>query len=244
MHLRSRARGPATGLLRACLLSASLLACATPEKAADTEVEVGPTLDVEAIIAARTAALGRVHAFDCQGQRVVADFGTAGEAQVFFPDITLTMPQVSAASGARFEKGGNVFWTQGQEAQVERADGSRLACRRDGIQSILEDAKLRGVHFMALGNEPPWLLEIGPDAIFLQHGYASDYSVFPIFDPVTSAADRTTTYEGEAFGHQLHLLLVGGDTPCRDTMVDRRYGTHVVVSYDGRTWRGCGEALH
>jgi uncharacterized membrane protein/membrane-bound inhibitor of C-type lysozyme len=242
MLSRPRARGPVVGLLGACLLSAALLACATTEPA--PEPDPGPTLDVAAIIAARKAALGRVHAFDCDGERVVADFGRPGEAWVFFPDGTLQMAQQPTASGARFEKDGNVFWTQGQEAIVERADGRTLACRRDGILSILEDAKLRGVDFMALGNEPPWLLEIGPDAIFLQHGYGGDYSVFPIFDPLTDVATRTTTYEGEAFGHQLHLLLVGRDSPCQDTMVDRRYGTHVVVSYDGRTWRGCGEALH
>ncbi len=42
-----------------------------------------------------------------------------GKVELVLPDRTLVLPQVPVASGARYEKGRNVFWNQGNQARLE-----------------------------------------------------------------------------------------------------------------------------
>jgi len=43
---------------------------------------------------------------------------------------------------------------------LEAEEGIRLNCRNNRAMAICVDAKLRGVDFRAVGNEPGWNLEI------------------------------------------------------------------------------------
>ena len=54
------------------------------------------------------------------------------------------------------------FWTEGDSARFERLPGSTVDCREIRSLSLLEDARVRGVTFRGVGNEPGWRLEIGP----------------------------------------------------------------------------------
>ena len=42
-----------------------------------------------------------------------------GQVELVLPDRTLVLPQVPAASGARYQEGRTVFWNQGNEARFE-----------------------------------------------------------------------------------------------------------------------------
>lgn len=42
-----------------------------------------------------------------------------GQVELVLPDRTLVLPQVPAASGAKYQEGRTVFWNQGNEAQFE-----------------------------------------------------------------------------------------------------------------------------
>ena len=56
-----------------------------------------------------------------------------GQVELVLPDRTLVLPQVPAASGARYQEGRTVFWNQGNEARFEIDGKVYPACiRRPG----------------------------------------------------------------------------------------------------------------
>jgi len=64
------------------------------------------------------------------------------------------LPQVVSASGARYSDGSLTFWTKGSSATFERAGSAPLTCRELRSQSLLADARERGVRYRGIGNEP------------------------------------------------------------------------------------------
>ena len=100
---------------------------------------------------------------------------------------TRTLPQVRAASGARYEDATMLFWTKGDSATFQRKPGNATDCREVRAKSLLEDARVRGVTFRGVGNEPGWLLEIGPDnRVMFEDGYGSMRVVFQSLPPLSN----------------------------------------------------------
>ncbi|MDA0335458.1 MAG: MliC family protein [bacterium] len=155
----------------------------------------------------------------------------------------LVLGQVRAASGARYEGGGVTVWTKGEEALVEVEGETFRGCRHNRRLSIWEHAKLSGVDFRAVGNEPGWNLEIRrQDRLTFVYDYGDQRLVTPCPDPATDAAARRSIYHAATEAHELTVTLEYG--PCVDTMSDEIFETKVTVDLDGTTFRGCGRALH
>ncbi len=74
------------------------------------------------------------------------------------------LPLVVSASGARYSDGSLTFWTKGDTALFERPGSAPVNCRQDRFESLLADARVRGLAFRGTGNEPGWTVEIGPGA--------------------------------------------------------------------------------
>jgi putative lipoprotein len=53
-----------------------------------------------------------------------------GQVELVLPDRTLVLPQVAAASGAKYQEGRTVFWNQGNEARFEIDGMVYPACTR------------------------------------------------------------------------------------------------------------------
>jgi uncharacterized membrane protein len=153
-----------------------------------------------------------------------------------------TLPQTPAASGARYGNAAMIFWNKGYDATLERRPGSAVACREVRVQSLLEDARIRGVTFRGTGNEPGWLLEIGPGSrgMFEDH-YGSTRMVFPDLKPQTDTANGATVYTGESGGRRLRVALL--PQPCADTMSDEIFPASVNLEIDGVRRIGCGTPL-
>lgn len=81
-------------------------------------------------------------------------------AWLFLPRKTLSLPHVASGSGARYSDGTVSYWGKGEEALLEAGDEVHRGCRNDRAKAIWEQAKLDGVDFRAVGNEPGWTLEI------------------------------------------------------------------------------------
>lgn len=189
-----------------------------------------------------TTAL-RSFAYNCASNGyIVADF-RRGDAVMwlFMHDQTVQLDPVEAASGAKYRKGEITFWSKGSEAILEVA-GATDSCTENRRASILEDAKLRGVSFRATGNEPGWVMEIGPDAIVLETNYGADRYRFPLTTPDEDQSNRITTYRSEAEGKVLKLRLIG--VRCQDTMSDDVFATSVEFELDEAAYRGCGQPLY
>ena len=118
-----------------------------------------------------------------------------------------------------------------------------LDCEHDRRASIWEHAKLNGVDFRAVGNEPGWVLEVRDgDRLDLNYDYGQSQVSVPIAERVPDAASRTTTYRGTRGERSLVVRLIGEG--CSDTMSDETFPTRVEVELDGRKLSGCGRPLH
>ena len=109
------------------------------------------------------------------------------------------------------------------------------------ITNVWHKAKLRGVSFRAIGQEPGWLLEItdGVD-IVLKTGYGGTTEIFPFVSPEVSQTERSTRFvvqEG-----RFEIILDGKE--CSDTMSGEIFETAVLIKLAGRNLVGCGRALH
>ena len=164
-------------------------------------------------------------------------------AWAFLPTGTVSLPQIPSGSGAKYSDGDIMFWSTGEEATLEVGEGARRNCRNNRAKAIWEDAKLRGVDFRAVGNEPGWNLEISAGGGIV---YVGDYGQteyrFRTPDPVEDRDARRTTYTVNDADHQIVIVLDG--RRCQDTMSGDSFETTVTVVLDGREFTGCGQALH
>ena len=165
------------------------------------------------------------------------------KAWLFLPSGTVSLPQVEAASGAKYSDGSIVFWSKGESAMLDGVAASRLNCENDRYQAIWEDAKLRGADFRGTGNEPGWFLEIGPgNAILLVSDYGSARHEFAPRDVSVEPGASKTTYSAARGETTLKIVLEG--KPCTDSMRGDAFETTVRLTLNGRQLNGCGKPLH
>lgn len=152
------------------------------------------------------------------------------------------LPQVVSASGAKYSDGSLTFWTRGSEASFERAGSPPVQCRELRAESLLADARERGVTYRGRGNEPGWTVEIGPGQrlSFVTNYGEQRYDV-----------EAATGRGGGESGPQVYVA----DTPagrlevsvakesCTDDMSGEAFDHRMVVEHGGTTLRGCATQL-
>lgn len=231
---------------------ALLTACAAHRPAPEAEEDrTLPTRENASDLPMHAQPAGRTYIFDCGGTdpfRFTMRSGP-GEIALWLPPRFarpyLVLGQVRAASGARYEEDDVVVWTKGDEATLTIGADTFAGCRHDRKASIWEHAKLSGVDFRAVGNEPPWVLEIRRDeSLTMWLGYDRQRIVTPHPEPLTDAEARRTTYHAVTEAHDITVTLSLPEGPCRDSMSGDEFETTVEIQLDGRSYRGCGRALH
>jgi uncharacterized membrane protein len=164
-------------------------------------------------------------------------------AWVFLPRQTVALPRVLSASGAKYSDGQIMLWSKGQDAILSRPGLDDLTVTNNPRKAVWEHAKLQGMDFRAVGNEPGWVLELWGDGRVVYRGdYGQTVLEFTRPEPVTTQDPPRTTYTCTGAGHELVITLELG--PCQDTMADEQYETSVTLLVDGQELRGCGKALH
>lgn len=151
------------------------------------------------------------------------------------------LPLVTSASGAKYADETVSFWSKGGTATFERKGHPAINCTEARAKSLLADAKLRGVAYRAQGNEPGWLVEVGPGSSLL---YLANYGQERHeFDSVTTSDDGAgaLTISGEHDGQPIEVTLVR--EPCADDMSGAEFDHRAVVEFEGRELRGCGTAV-
>ena len=105
--------------------------------------------------------------------------------------------------------------------------------------NVWHAAKLRGVAFRAIGQEPGWLLEIrNGEEILIVTNYGQDKKSYPYVEPQEDKAARKTVFQIDVDTR----VLIEGKT-CSDTMSGENFQTTVTLTTDGQTLKGCGRAL-
>ncbi len=173
---------------------------------------------------------------------VVAKFRPQDDLTLFLPSGTVRLYHQPSASGARYADSTVAFWSKGREATIEYADGRRIECLEDRRQSVIEDAKLRGADYWAVGNEPGWTLELFSDSIAFVTAYGTERYRFITPAPEVDGENHRTIYRARTAAHDLTITISYGR--CRDSMSGESFEGTVELLFDGTALRGCGQALH
>ncbi|WP_300365922.1 hypothetical protein [Hydrogenimonas sp.] len=162
---------------------------------------------------------------------------------VFWPGGSAELPFIdSRRKNAQVYRGDNVvFFFKGREASLQENGTFYRDCRNDRRRAVWEDAKLNGIDFRAVGNEPPWILEIRGERLDFYFGYEKKLYRFRA-KPQTDPLEPRTVFESKTANLPFKVILRPG--PCSDTMADEIYETSVEIFFNDRHLHGCGMALH
>lgn len=216
-------------------LSVVLFACADIREPALSEEGVAK-VDTSHTIKAET------NVFSCSdGFQFIARI-ERDMAWLFLPDTTVSLSKTEMASGDTYGQEDYVFERQDGEASLQSRETTYDSCTNNVAAAIWEAAKLDGVSFRAVGNEPGWHLEIKTEEILLVSNYGAQQRAFGT--PTVEADEETATsiYQASRGGDTLVVVIKG--EPCQDTMSGEAFETKVTVMLDETTLQGCGRALH
>jgi uncharacterized membrane protein len=106
--------------------------------------------------------------------------------------------------------------------------------------SVWHKARLRGVAFRAIGQEPGWLLEIiNDEEILLVTEYGKTRNAYPYVEPQEDKTARKTIYQ---ISDDTSILIES--KPCSDSMSGESFEVTVTVMLGDKKLRGCGRALN
>jgi putative lipoprotein len=166
-----------------------------------------------------------------------------GKVWLFLPGKTIDLLQVPSASGTKYSNGKDTFWSKSDEALFENGDGRHAGCRNNRTRAIWEHAKLNGVDFRALGNEPGWYMEISnKQDILLVTDYGQRTYRFPSSVIKSEPTGRTAIYVASNDDSMIEVVIKSD--PCRDSMSGEAFSATVSVIINGKHYSGCGKALH
>lgn len=159
---------------------------------------------------------------------------------LMLPERTVELPPAPDASGTRFEGEGIVFQTHGDDASLETPSATRTGCVGQPADGPWDSARLRGVDYRAVGQEPGWTLEIEEGAeIRFETDYGETRAAAPAPTPQVDGARRT--YRARTATHEIVVQI--DNTPCQDSMSGEPFPTTAAVWLDGREHQGCGREL-
>lgn len=251
MHRCVSKLAPASLLLAAL---ATLAGCKRAGEEVAAPVVVEPPAAVEPVTAAPAAAppvddappegVLRAYVWDCDGGL------TLNMKNLYREDaITLDMhegprklPQVVSASGAKYSDGSITFWTKGSTATFERAGSAPVECREMRARSLVADARERGVRYRGTGNEPGWMMEIGP---------GTRLTYVTLYGEERHQFANVTEHDGGETGVRVFsadtdqgpLKVTVATATCQDDMSGDEFDHRMVVEWAGESRRGCATAV-
>lgn len=185
----------------------------------------------------------RTFVYECPDDFSFVARTEAGKVWLFLPGKTIDLPQVPSASGARYSNGSDTFWSRADEALIETGNDRHAGCRNNRARAIWENAKLNGVDFRALGNEPGWYMEISnKHDILLVTDYGQRKNRFPSSIIKSEPDNKTTIYNASSKDDIIEVVIKGD--PCRDSMSGEVFSATVSVVVNDKRYTGCGKALH
>jgi membrane-bound inhibitor of C-type lysozyme len=218
--------------------------------ASETTADAKPAASVPAAAPAPTPAADevpagvlRAYVWQCaDGQTLVMrNLFREKAIAIDFHDGTRRLDQTVSASGVRYADNVVVFWTKGGTATLERQGAPTVQCEERRAASLSEDARVRGVVYRALGNEPGWVLEIGPSSkLSWTTNFGQDRYDFEQAQ-ATTAPDGVTVYTAQNEAVAIKAT-VKAERCVDDGEVE--FDHVVTVESGGQTLRGCGTRLN
>ena len=108
-------------------------------------------------------------------------------------------------------------------------------------RDVWHAAKLRGVAFRAIGQEPGWLLEMSTgDKILLVTDYGQTRIEYAYVEPEVFQAQRKSIFKVKP--GEFTVTIEGIN--CTDSMSGEKFEVSVTVELNGKWLKGCGRALY
>lgn len=179
--------------------------------------------------------------YECQDNKSFIIQIRENDAWLFTKELSLSLAPVASQDGEQYENNGTVFFSQGYEAFLNTPHEVYSSCSNNRYKAVWEDSKLRGNDFRAIGNEPGWYLEIGKKGTktMLVSEYGNEKYELSLPRPLVSKSTKTTRYRIKDF---IDIYIESGR--CIDSMTGKSFESKVKVVIDGKTYKGCGKALH
>jgi membrane-bound inhibitor of C-type lysozyme len=209
-----------------------------------THAPAGQTAPAEPVVAEDAIPEGvlRAYVWQCaDGQKLVMRNLLREKAvAIDFHDGTRRLDQTVAASGVRYADPLVVFWTRGSAATLERQGTPAVACEERRAESLREDARVRGVVYRALGNEPGWVLEIGPAG---KLSWTTNYGEqrYDFDSTQESVTDGVASFTARQGNHAIKAML-SAERCVDDGEVEHDHAA--TIEFDGQVYRGCGTRLN
>jgi len=181
----------------------------------------------------------RTWVFMCPDESSYAVRATEREAWVFRAGASLRLTAVSDGSPLRYEQGDVQLAIDGDKGVLSEPGKETFTCLNDRRQAIWEHAKLDGVDFRGIGNEPPWVLELREmSRIVLITEYGANRIERPLPQPISDKTRKMTRWDAGDLQIEITAEL------CHETMSDEAMSSRVVIYWQGKVLRGCGRPLH
>jgi uncharacterized membrane protein len=120
----------------------------------------------------------------------------------------------------------------GSEAESEEEIAAR---------NVWHAAKLRGVAFRAIGQEPGWLLEMTTgEKILLVTNTGQTRTEYPYVEPEVFQDQRKSVFSVK----QDELIVTIEGVSCTDIMSGEKFEVSVFIEFNGKKFKGCGRALY
>ncbi len=184
-----------------------------------------------------TAAVSRV--FQC-GDFAFGTRTGIGEIALYLPEGVLVLSQVRSASGARYEEGDTLFWMKGEKAMLSYKGVLYSQCVHNSSRDARDPHERRPVDFRAVGQEPPWLLEV-----VSQHNLnlITEYGQKRIQLSEPEAIYKAGRVTFRAMDDINRVSAIVRRESCQDSMSDKVWPQTVSLWWNGRHYQGCGEFL-
>jgi membrane-bound inhibitor of C-type lysozyme/uncharacterized membrane protein len=232
---RARLAGPRAVVAAAAVAALTATGCGREEPAppaAETPAAVEPS---------PTRRDLDVFVYDCGDGHRYTVLIDDDAALLLLPDSARRLPHEPAASGARYSDGEDLFWSKGTEALLIVDGVEHAGCVRNTVAAVWEDARIRGVDYRAVGNEPGWHLEIVESG---QTVFVGDFGAtrLEFATPSPTRDDDGSLHFGWREGTERFEATLR-EARCQDTMADIAYALTVTVEWNDRKLSGCGQAL-
>jgi len=188
-------------------------------------------------MASVTAAVSRV--YQC-GDFAFGTRTGIGEIALYLPSGVTVLSQVTSASGARYKEGDILFWVKGEQAMLAYDGAFYRNCQRRSEREARDPVERRPVDFRAIGNEPPWLLEVveGHNInLITEYGQKR----LQLEEPEKTVTPEQITYHVNDDANRLAVMVKR--EACSDTMSDKVWPNSVSIWWNSRHYNGCGTFL-
>ena len=193
--------------------------------------------------ASTTETDAQTYVYECPDDFSFVARTETDRAWLFLPGTPLDLVQIQSASGTKYTNGSVSFWRNNNEAVIESEEIKHTGCKNNRGRAIWEHAKLNGVDFRALGNEPGWHMEISNrQDILLVTDYGQQTYRFTSAIINSKPYERTTSYHAQSDGNSVEIVIKG--IPCQDSMSGEAFSAAVTVLINNKRYMGCGKALH